>query len=305
MKDEDFVLGMDFGGTKTAIATADARGEIILHDNVPTLPDAEQAVSRALEVAQELVSRSRRKHGGEFRYVGVATMGITQETKVLFAPNVNGWEQLQLPRILRMTFGGIPIVIANDVKSAAVAELKWGALRNADPGLFVNLGTGIAAALCVGGRVIQGAQRASGEIAYNPLTEYDVQGVRSGVAPFEEIVGGGWIKHHAREQLGLEMGAGDILRQSKHNPTIRAWIQPILRTLAFQLTSLVIALNPARVVIGGGLSQVHEVIFPSLLRSFEEFVPFPPELTVAHFQHEAGLMGAIALALGEVEGYLA
>ena len=57
-------------------------------------------------------------------------------------------------------------MIDNDVNAAAAAELRWGALRGVDIGLYVNLGTGLAAALVVGGRVVPGAHGAAGEIGY-------------------------------------------------------------------------------------------------------------------------------------------
>ena len=53
------------------------------------------------------------------------------------------------------------------MKAAAVAELRWGSLRGADPAILLILGTGIAAAIVVGGEVIQGANGAAGEIGYS------------------------------------------------------------------------------------------------------------------------------------------
>lgn len=301
---QSFVLGMDFGGTKMALATANQKGVILEREDVPTLPDAYKAVTRALAVGHDLVERTKEIHGGALARVGVATMGITQDNEVLFAPNVAGWGALSLPRILRESFRDVPVAIANDVKSAAVAELKWGALKGVDPGLFINLGTGIAAALCIGGRVIQGAHGASGEIAYNPLGEADQRGVNSGVAPLEQRVGGGWIKRHACRERDVEMSAGDIFRQAQTDPVMHDWVEPILHTLSFQLTHLVIALDPARIVIGGGLSQMSDFIFPYLLQRFHEFVPFPPELVVSHFNRDAGLLGAVGLAWDKQGGFI-
>ncbi|WP_053957981.1 ROK family protein [Sulfobacillus thermosulfidooxidans] len=297
MRERSFVLGMDFGGTKMALATADDTGTILHRADIPTLPDAQEAVSRALEVAHQLIDCTRTQYQSQLRRVGVATMGITRDSGVLLAPNVAGWRELRLPQLLHAAFPGIPVLIANDVKSAALAEFKWGALQGMDPGLYVNLGTGIAVALIASGRIIQGAHGASGEIAYNPLTEHDVYGVRDDVAPLEERVGGRAIQRRAHDELGWGLGAGDLLRRAQRDPSVRIWLEPILRTLSFQLTHLVIALDPARVVIGGGLATVHEVIFPYLRQSLNSFVPFPPELVTAHFARDAGLMGAIALAL--------
>ena len=60
------------------------------------------------------------------------------------------------------------------MKAAAAAELRWGALAGCDPGIYLNLGTGLAAAIVAGGTVISGAHGASGEIGYNLRTAADV-----------------------------------------------------------------------------------------------------------------------------------
>ena len=62
---------------------------------------------------------------------------------------------------------GTPVTMATDVKAAALAEARWGALAGVDPGVYLNLGTGLAAAIVAGGRVLAGANGAAGEIGYN------------------------------------------------------------------------------------------------------------------------------------------
>lgn len=54
----------------------------------------------------------------------------------------------------------------NDVRVGAIAELRYGALHGADPAVYVNDGTGISAAIAIGGVVLNGAHGAAGEIAY-------------------------------------------------------------------------------------------------------------------------------------------
>ncbi len=295
--EQEGVLAIDFGGTKIAIATADLQGRIIERQNIRTVPDAKRTVQEALRQAVHLVHLTNEHQAFRLVGVGVGTMGITDEDGVRLAPNVPGWEKLRLPAWIRNTFAPIPVFLANDVKCAALAEVSWGALKGMDPGIFVNLGTGLAAALVVGGRVILGAHGASGEIAYHPLTPDDVRGVRHGVAPLEEFVGGGSLKRRAAQEIGIDLEAGELLRQSQHEPRLLSWVDPILRVLAFHLTHLAIMVDPVRIVVGGGLVNVRDIIFPYLRQYFDEFVPFPPEVVPAFFHRDAGLMGAIALGL--------
>jgi glucokinase len=61
--------------------------------------------------------------------IGIATMGITLEDQVLMAPNVAGWKWQAQPALMRQAFSLDAIRIENDVKAAASAELRWGALK--------------------------------------------------------------------------------------------------------------------------------------------------------------------------------
>ena len=78
--------------------------------------------------------------------------------------------------------------MATDVKAAALAEARWGALAGADPGVYLNLGTGLAAAIVIGGVVLSGANGAAGEIGYNLRQLADVGD--AGYLTLEEAVSG-------------------------------------------------------------------------------------------------------------------
>ena len=84
--------------------------------------------------------------------MGVSTFGIPSEDGVALAPAIDGWEDIAMGRELREAFAGTPVTMATDVKAAALAEARWGALAGVDPGVYLNLGTGLAAAIVTGGR---------------------------------------------------------------------------------------------------------------------------------------------------------
>jgi glucokinase len=165
------VLALDFGGTKIAAAVqpADAaaggpdqlgqRAGVI--DTEPEL-GAEANVTRALSLARRLVGRS------PVAAVGACTFGIPHENGVALSPAVEGWERLPLRRLLADAFGA-PVAVVTDVKAAAAAEARHGALAGADPAIYVNLGTGLAVAIVANGVVLKGAHGAAGEIGYNLL----------------------------------------------------------------------------------------------------------------------------------------
>jgi glucokinase len=294
-----FVLGIDLGGTKMALATARPDGMIIHRQVLATLADqgAEQAITRVIATAQQLIEQTQGELGKTLMGVGISTMGITLEDGVLLAPNVPGWDRLELPRLMRQSFSTPAIRITNDVKAAAAAELRWGALTGITTGLYLNLGTGFAVALIVGGRVIEGAHGAAGEIAYNLRHLHEEIGFHHQRAPLEDFLGGKAIGERARLQFEGVSTAREIFQLAQSDAEARAFVEATLTELAFHITNLTIALDPERIVIGGGMMASQEIIVPHLAAHVKRFVPFSPPVLAAHFTQDAGLMGAIALAL--------
>lgn len=293
---DGLLVGFDFGGTKLSITLADRSGSSVSGDVLPTLADegAEQAVRRAIASAQGLLADRAAVAVG----VGVATMGVTHRDHVELAPNVPGWGRLALPSMLDEAFAPAPVSIANDVKAAAVAELTWGELRGVDTGIYLNLGTGIAAALVVGGAVLEGAHGASGEIGYWTRSRADLTGAAEGRAPLEEYVGGSGVQRRARKELGMDGGVSAVARLE--TPTARAFLDDLYAEIALHTANLAIAVDPERVVVGGGYARGSGSVIQAIRARLDAFVPYPPELRVAAFGADAGSAGAVALAMAAV-----
>jgi len=290
------ILGIDFGGTKVALGLADRDGTLLATRRLDTdaHAGAEQVVVRALAGARSLLADA----GAAPDAIGVVSPGIVLPEEILLAPNVPGWEQLRLRERVAAEFGGVPIAVGTDAKAAALAEWRWGALDGADPAVFLSLGTGIAAAVLVGGRVLTGANGAAGEIGYNLLSPQDTEGFASGAAPLEEAVGGRGLGGRASKLLGRPVTAGELFALAKENVEAKELVTAALDELSMHVANLAIALDPERIAVGGGLVRSADVLLPALADRLAHAVPFPPELVSARFDQDAALLGAVALALG-------
>ncbi|WP_035856410.1 ROK family protein [Cryptosporangium arvum] len=283
------VLAIDFGGTKIALAAASvgaSRPSATVRLDTLGTAGALQAVRRTFDAARELVDSPAA--------VGVSTFGVVRGDRIRLAPNVPGWDGLALPALLRERFGDAPVAIDNDVNAGAAAELRWGALRGVDVGLYVNVGTGLAAALVAGGRVVAGAHGAAGEIAY--LRERGDGYFADGQAPLEDVVSGMALSRRGSALLGRPMTAAALFAQ-RDDPAVAALLDDTVDALARVVANLCVALDPSTVVLGGGLLRAAEHIVPRVSAVLARAVPFPPELTLAHFVDDAPLIGAMALAL--------
>jgi glucokinase len=286
------VLGIDYGGTKIATAVCDLSGRRLATRVIDAEPDggARAAFDRGVLAAKALLAETAidRPLAG----VGVSTFGIPSEDSVALAPAIDGWEDLAMGRHLRAAFEGTPVTMATDVKAAALAEARWGALAGVDPGVYLNLGTGLAAAIVAGGRVLAGANGAAGEIGYNLRRLSDVG--YAGYVPLEEAVSGralaGLAGRPAAEAFAAEAGT-----------RLAAVADQFIIELAFHVVNLAICIDPVRIAVGGGMTRSWDRIRPQLDAALDAAAPYRPELVLADFPFDAPLMGALALAVDAIE----
>ena len=291
------LLGLDFGGTKIACAVADPAGTPIAEVTIPTDPD--RGAHQALERTFAAVDGLRANCPGRLVGVGVSTMGITFEDRTELAPNVAGWAELRLPELLRKRYPDVGIRIDNDVKAAAFAELTWGALHGADPGIYVNLGSGIAAAIASGGRILSGAHGASGEFGYWLRSPYEGAGARDGSAPLEEFAGGAGVRRRAQTEVGIETGYAGLLRRT--DPESVAVLDGIVAEICWHVTNVAILIDAEKVVLGGGYLRTPEPLLSRLRASLDRHVPYPPQLEIGRFGSNGGVSGALALAVAAAQ----
>jgi glucokinase len=283
------VLGLDFGGSKIAAAVAGPDGTRIAGDEIAVraVDSAAVTFTRGVDLARALAATMTPRR--PVAAVGAATFGIPFADRVELAPNVPGWERLAFGAELAAAFPEAAVVTATDVKAAAQCELAGGALAGCDPGLYVNLGTGLAVALTVGGRVVGGRHGAAGEIGYSLRRPGEVKpGPR-----LEDVVSGQALAGAALRLFGRADVAALLAAQDGPAAAERA---AFLDELCFHLVNLSLALDPERIVVGGGLVRSRPQLGPPMRAALEAALPYPPELTVAAHPYDAPLLGALALA---------
>ena len=290
------VLGMDFGGSKIAAAVSDVAGvrlgSVTTHNRVED--DAKATLDRGIAAAQTLLDQTAM--GRPLIAVGACTFGIPGEDGVGLAPTIPGWADLAFGRELRRAFDGAQIRLATDVKAAATAEAEWGALAGCDPGIYVNLGTGLAVAIVVNGSVLHGRNGAAGEIGYNLRHRSDVGRPLGQRVLLEESVSGKALLSAARELLPHGASAAAVFDRVDEDPRAATLVAEFIADLSFHLVNLAIAIDPQRIVVGGGLVRSWDRLHADLRVALDAAVPFPPELVVADFPFDAPLMGALAMS---------
>ncbi len=299
MSQATVVLGLDFGGTKIAIAVCDLAGNRRATATVSSGGElgARASFDRGVETARDLLETAA--PGSQLAAVGVSTFGIPFDDRVELAPAISGWDGLAFGRELRAAFGGAVIRMATDAKAAAQAEARWGALAGCDPAVYLNLGTGLAAAIVIGGTVLAGANGAAGEIGYNLRSLSDVGLALEQRIPLEDMVSGQALARRAAGAGGQHgpLTAAAVFDAGPGDSGLHDLLADFAAELGFHLVNLAICLNPVRIAVGGGMVRSWERLRPHLQHALSSGVPFPPELVVARFPDDAPLLGAVALAV--------
>ena len=212
------------------------------------------------------------------------------------APTIRGWSDVAFGRELRRAFDGAEIRLATDVKAAAQAEAEWGALVGCDPGIYLNLGTGLAVAIVAKGVVIQGHNGASGEIGYNLRQRGDIEASSIERVLLEEAVSGQALARAAWRLLPPGNGAEAVFQRAGTDPAAATALADFITELSFHLVNLTIAIDPVRIVVGGGMVRSWEQLRHGLRGALDAAVPYPPDLMLAAFPFDAPLMGALAMS---------
>jgi glucokinase len=262
---------------------------------VPTRPadGAATALKRGLVAGQALLVEAG--EGLELVGVGISTIGVPRDGGVDLAPAIPGWDAVELARGADQAFE-VPVLAANDVKAAAMAEAEWGALRGPGPGIYLNLGTGLATALVVDGRVIDGAHGAAGEIGYNLLDRAGLGRSLDQRPMLEDVVSGMGVAAAARA-LGFAATCEEIFARAAYDDRSQAIVDALLDELCFHLVNLAVAFDPSTVAVAGGMTGSWATFQPRLEGALASGVPFPPDLVVASWPFDAPLVGAVALGV--------
>ncbi|GAA4830180.1 ROK family protein [Luteimicrobium xylanilyticum] len=295
---EPVVLALDVGGTSVKGAVVDAAG-IAARRTAPTgggPADPDGATAAVLGVVRELWAAVPAEQ--HVAAVGIVTPGLVDEEAgvVVGAENL-GWRDLPLRALVEETTG-VPVGFGHDARAAGLAEWRLGAGQGAGDHAFLSVGTGIAAALVLGGRVYAGGGWA-GEIGHGGATAGDLCacGGRGCVETYASAAG--IARQYAARTGTVPDGARDVLERAQAGDAValEVW-QHGVDGLADLVSGLVRTLGLRTVVVGGGLVLAGDALLEPLDRAVRARLTVhpAPELRTARLGAEAGTYGAALLA---------
>jgi glucokinase len=266
-------LGLDLGGTNARAALVDRDSGQVLAGHRVLLCDRSPAA--VLEVVMQAIREAAAGHDvATFGGVGVGVAGQCLGTTgvVLNAPNL-GWRDVPFGDLLQRALG-LPVRVANDLSAAAWGEKRFGAAKGVADVVLVFVGSGVGSGLILGGRLHEGARGVAGELGHVKVrpTRPETKLRRCGCGAtgcLEAYTSGVNIAARVREELGagahslvsklveedLAQVSAAVVEQAwtQGDPYARALWDEVAELLGNAIATVVTLLNPARVILGGGV----------------------------------------------------
>ncbi|GAA0226103.1 ROK family protein [Cryptosporangium japonicum] len=289
------VVTLDIGGTtiKGALVGADGRELVRLdRDTGASLGEAE-VVSRVRAVAKELADAGTVG-------VGLSVPGIVDTAAGVARHAVNlGFRDTPLAALVAEEVG-VPVVLEQDCRAAAVAESEIGLGRDARDLMVVVLGTGVAAGLIVDGQPLAGADGSAGELGHLPVYPdgercacgqrgcLEVYASASGIARRYAAAGGtraGATAADVASSLDSDVVAARVWREATE-------------ALGLALATATLLLDPALIVLAGGLTGAGDTLLRPVRTELQSALAWreAPPVANSPLGGDAGRLGAAILA---------
>lgn len=300
--------GVDIGGTTTKIAFFDESGRQLDAWELPSEKnlDARPLLRRIADaIFADMACRGLEK--SSVLGVGVGVPGPVVQGVVIGCDNL-GWEQTDVAAVLG-EFTGLRVRVGNDANVAALGESRNGGCRDM---VLITLGTGVGGGIVRNGKIWEGATGAAGEIGHMVVNPAETEACGCGKRGCaEQYCSATGVTRLAR--LALEKdGTPSLLRgeeltckavfaaAEQGDPVARAVLEQVYGYLAMVIANVCAVTNPARVVIGGGVSKAGQPLLDGILRHFEGFVYHAcrnVEISLATLGNSAGTYGAFCLIM--------
>ncbi|HEM6341633.1 TPA: ROK family glucokinase [Streptococcus suis] len=314
------IIGIDLGGTSVKLAILTTEGEIqekwsiktnILDDGSHIVPDIIDSIKQRFET-----------HGltkDDFLGVGMGSPGVvdSEAGTVIGAYNLN-WKTLQLVKEQFESALGLPFFIDNDANVAALGEQWVGAGNNNPNVVFMTLGTGVGGGVIAAGNLIRGVKGAGGELGHITVDFNEPfactcgkKGCLETVASATGIVNlsrryadqyAGDAKLKQMIDDGQDVTAKDVFDLAKEGDDLALIVyRHFSEYLGVACANIAAVLNPAYIVLGGGVSAAGEFLLDGVRKVFAEN-SFPQikestQIVLATRGNDAGVLGAASLVL--------
>lgn len=310
-----YAVGVDLGGTKILTALVDEGGAVRHRHRRATPQQGPEAVVAAIAESVDVVLRASRIGHGDLLGVGIGAPGpLDPRSGVVFQPpNLAGWYNVPLADLLRQRLE-LSVFVENDANAAALGEWWAGAGRGVHDLVYITVSTGIGGGLIINDTLVHGVSGTAGEIGHMTIDLNGPRCVCGNAGCLEVLASGKAIARMAQEAIAARRSTKALDLAGGHPEHITA---ELVATAARQgdavareifdragtyvgvaVASVLNLLNPASIVIGGGVSKAGDLLFDPVRRTARERAFERPardaEIVPAALGDDVGVVGTAA-----------
>lgn len=240
-------LGVDIGGTKTAVSIGSNDGKVLhkVKFSTKASPDA------VIQDIHDAVQQCLKVHPCEIAALGISCGGPLDAKRGIIQspPNLPNWKEIPIVDILRAAYD-IPVFLQNDANASALAELRWGNGKGCDNFIFLTFGTGMGAGLVLDGRLYEGKNGLSGEVGHIRLADEGAE-CYGKIGSFESFCSGNGLKKMFERTYQESLTGQQICAlAAEGEPRALHIIEISAQYLGRGLAVLIDIFNPEKIIIG-------------------------------------------------------
>lgn len=265
-------IGIDLGGSHIAVGVIDTKGIVIEKVEKRLMSQEKKNIKASIEdYITEQVNIFKTKY--QITSIGIAIPGTVSKKEVIKSVNL-GLTNYPIVEKLEEKIK-LSIQIQNDAKCAALAESKYGALKNYDRTVFLTLGTGIGGAVILHNKLLDTGEFPGCEFGHMIIRKDGIPCKCGKKGCFEKYASMKSFKDNLRKELGLdEKTRGQellrMIREDEENPIIKRVVDEFIENLAIGISNLVNIFEPEAIGIGGSFVFFQEVFMPKLKKKLLE-----------------------------------
>ncbi len=266
-EEQSYFIGVDIGGTKTAITIGSIEGTILHKEKFSTKDQPSEVIvdiKRAITLCIDKFP------------VGIKTIGIScggpldaKRGIIQSPPNLPNWVDIPIVEILQSEYE-IPVFLQNDANACALAEYQWGNGKGCDNLIFLTFGTGIGAGLILNGALYDGFNGLAGEVGHIRLAPEGAE-CYGKKGSFESFCSGCGLRNMYDYYYHEELSGQEICELAdKGDPKASHIIELSAEYLGRGLALLIDILNPERIIIGSIFSRSEHLFRKTMEKYIEE-----------------------------------
>ncbi len=294
-------IGIDVGGSHVGLGLIDKNGKLILKEEIDYNRRQQDMSNIVLETIIELINKiisENKIKKEEIESIGLAFPGTVSETAVIKAENL-GIENLEIVKTLKKHFN-VSIHLENDAKCAAIAEKKFGSLKQYDDAIFLIIGTGVGGAVYLNGNLLRPKRYSGFEVGHMVINKDGIKCNCGRRGCFETCCSMRRLKEKIKNEFNLDTIDGikirEFMEQNKNNQKLNGILDEYTQDLETGIANLINIFEPQVISIGGSFGH-YDILLKKLRDKINEKTELYnkeqiPEIVIANLKNDAGMIGA-------------